>query len=59
MYLIRQKKIGAVNTIVNKNGKLFGYNTDYFGFFFNLKKNKIEVNGKKCLILGKGASSKL
>ena len=54
----KAKKIGAVNTIVNKNGKLCGYNTDYFGFFFNLKKNKIEVNGKKCLILGKGASSK-
>lgn len=54
----KAKKIGAVNTIVNKNGKLYGYNTDYYGFSFNLKKNKIDIKDKKCLILGKGASSK-
>lgn len=54
----KAKKIGAVNTIVNNNGKLYGYNTDYFGFLYNLKKNQIEVKNKKCLILGKGASSK-
>lgn len=54
----KAKKIGAVNTIVNKNGKLYGYNTDYYGFSFNLKKNKIHIKDKKCLILGKGASSK-
>lgn len=53
----KAKKIGAVNTIVNKNGKLYGYNTDYYGFLYNLKKNKIDVKDKKCLILGKGASS--
>lgn len=54
----KAKKIGAVNTIVNKNGKLYGYNTDYYGFSFNVKKNNINVKNKKCLILGKGASSK-
>ena len=32
------KEIGAVNTIINKNGKLFGYNTDVFGFEQMLKK---------------------
>ena len=30
------KKINAVNTIVNKNGKLYGYNTDYYGFYYTL-----------------------
>lgn len=54
----KAEKIGAVNTIVNKNGKLYGYNTDYYGFSYNLRKNKINVKDKKCLILGKGASSK-
>ena len=34
----KAEKIGAVNTIVNKEGKLYGYNTDYYGFFYNLKK---------------------
>ena len=54
----KAEKIGAVNTIVNKEGKLYGYNTDYYGFSYDLKKNNIEIKDKKCLILGKGASSK-
>ena len=54
----KAKKIGAVNTIVGGDGKLYGYNSDYYGFLYNLKKNKIDVKDKKCLILGKGASSK-
>lgn len=47
-------RIGAVNTIVNRNGKLFGYNTDYFGFLYLLDKNGISVAGKKILVLGNG-----
>ena len=46
------KAIGAVNTIVNKNGKLCGHNTDFSGFMYMLKKHNIDVNGKKCLVLG-------
>lgn len=49
--------IGAVNTIVRKNGKLFGYNTDYYGFLYMLKKSGIDVSGKKCLVLGSGGAS--
>ena len=54
----RAKKIGAVNTIVNNNGVLCGYNTDYSGFAYMLEKNKIDPKGKKVLILGKGGASK-
>lgn len=52
------KKIGAVNTIVNKDGKLYGYNTDFSGLCALIKKNSIEVEGKKALVLGSGGTSK-
>lgn len=52
------KQIGAVNTVVNQNGKLYGYNTDFFGLKSLLKANEIEVKGKKVLILGTGGTSK-
>ncbi|MEG2429958.1 MAG: shikimate kinase, partial [Oscillospiraceae bacterium] len=50
------KKIGAVNTIVNENNKLIGYNTDFSGFLYLLKKNNINVKNKTVLILGSGAT---
>ena len=52
------EKIGAVNTIVNRNGKLKGYNTDFYGFRYMLLHNGIDVKGKKALVLGKGGASK-
>jgi len=51
------KKIGCVNTVKRKGGRLYGYNTDYDGFRYLLTSNKMEINGKKCLVLGTGASS--
>ena len=51
------KKIGCVNTVKRRNGKLYGCNTDYDGFRYLLTSEKIEINGKKCLVLGTGASS--
>ncbi len=51
------KKIGAVNTIVKRDDGLYGYNTDYFGFSYMLKKSSIEIAGKKVLILGSGGAS--
>lgn len=52
------KKIGAVNTVVNKTGKLYGYNTDFVGLKMLLLKNGFELKGKKALILGSGGTSK-
>ena len=51
------RAIGAVNTIVKKDGQLFGYNTDYFGFSYMLEKSGIDVKGKKALVLGNGGAA--
>ena len=51
------KSIGSVNTVVNKDGKLYGYNTDYFGFVYMLKRAGIDLKNKKVLILGSGGTS--
>ncbi len=52
------KSIGAVNTIVNRNGKLCGYNTDLPGMLSLAKRIGIDAKGKKALILGTGGTSK-
>lgn len=54
----RAQKIGAVNTVVNKNGRLTGYNTDYYGFLYTLQKNNIKITGEKVLVLGNGGAAK-
>lgn len=51
------KKIGSVNTIVNKDGKLYGYNTDYYGFSYMVKESGIGIKDKKVLVLGTGGAS--
>lgn len=50
-------KIGAVNTIINKGGKLIGYNTDHYGAMEALKE-KTEIAGKKVLIAGAGGAAR-
>ena len=50
------EKTGAVNTVLNKNGKLIGYNTDYYGMKYALEAAKITLKGKKVLILGSGGA---
>lgn len=50
-------KIGAVNTIVWKDSKLIGYNTDYFGFLKTIF-GSLEKQHSKALILGTGGASK-
>lgn len=50
------KRIGSVNTIVNRNGELWAYNTDYTGFSKMAKKAGISFEGKKVIILGSGGT---
>lgn len=51
------KAIGSVNTVVNKDGTLYGYNTDYFGFVYMLNRAGITLRDKKVVILGSGGTS--
>ena len=52
----RAKAIGAVNTVVNKNGLLYGYNTDYSGFAHLCEAHGVDFNGRTVLILGTGGT---
>ena len=54
----KARTIGSVNTIVRQaDGRLAGYNTDYFGFQYLLTAAGIQVKGLKCMILGSGGAS--
>ena len=50
--------IGAVNTIVNRSGKLYGYNTDFFGMRALFSHARVNPEGKKAVILGSGGTSR-
>jgi shikimate dehydrogenase len=50
-------KIGAVNTVVNHEGRLVGYNTDALGALTALEE-KISLAGKKCVIVGAGGAAR-
>lgn len=52
------EKIGAVNTIKQKDGKLYGYNSDYFGFGSMLEINEINPKNKVAVVLGAGGAAK-
>ena len=49
--------IGSVNTLVRRDGKLRGYNTDMDGFLYMLRRAGISLRGKKVLVLGSGGAS--
>ncbi len=51
-------RIGAVNTIVNRDGRLWGYNTDYYGMKALIERVGITLRDKKVLVLGTGGTSK-
>lgn len=53
------KLIGAVNTILNKNGRLIGYNTDSRGYIRSLREDAgFETKGKKILVIGAGGAAR-
>ena len=52
------EKIGAVNTVMLKDNKLYGYNTDYFGIDIMLKNKGIDIENKVAVILGSGGACK-
>ncbi len=51
------KAIGAVNTIVNRDGRLYGYNTDFYGMTALIRHIGIDLQNKKVAILGTGGTS--
>ncbi len=52
------KVLGAINTVVNKDGQFYGYNTDGGGFLTSLKKDlSFDPQGKNILVLGAGGSA--
>ncbi len=51
-------RIGSVNTVINRNGKLYGYNTDFYGLIALIKKSGANLSGKKVLVLGSGGTAK-
>lgn len=51
------KQIGAVNTIVHKDGKLIGHNTDFSGFLYMVEHNRVKADNKKVVVLGNGGAA--
>ena len=51
------RAIGSVNTLVRREGKLYGYNTDIDGFLYMLRRADVSLFGKKVVILGSGGAS--
>lgn len=52
------KILGSVNTVVNRDGVLYGYNTDADGLYMAMEKEGISVEGKNVLIIGAGGVSR-
>lgn len=52
------QRIGTCNVVVNRNGRLYGYNSDYYGLKELIIVNGIDVKDRKCLILGSGGTSR-
>lgn len=55
---LEAEMIGAINTLDFKDSKIIGHNTDYYGFGAVLRREKMDIKGKRALILGTGGASK-
>jgi len=51
-------QIGGVNTVVDENGKLVGYNTDYIGVTRSLTPGSLDLKGRPCIVLGVGGAGR-
>ena len=51
------RDIGAVNVIVRRESRLYGYNTDYFGFDYMVSRSGVDLFGKKAIVFGRGGAS--
>lgn len=52
------RRIGAVNTIINRDGRLHGYNTDYMGVKVAFERKGVNPRGMKCLMIGSGGAGR-
>ena len=52
------ERIGAVNTVVNRGGRLYGYNTDFYGMQSLIERLGLSLEGKKVAVLGTGGTSR-
>jgi shikimate dehydrogenase len=51
-------EIGSINTLVNRNGSIAGYNTDGTGAALALERAHVEIRGSTCLVVGNGGSAR-
>ncbi len=51
------RALGAVNTVVNRDGRLYGYNTDYAGFAYTARRAGVDFAGRTVLVLGTGGTA--
>ena len=54
----RTAPIGAVNCVRRQDGKLTGYNTDWYGFVRSLEAARVDLAGKKVVVLGSGGAAR-
>ena len=55
---VTAEMVGAVNTVVIRNGRLIGHNTDIYGVAQALRSNGVSLRGKKAIVLGAGGAAK-